>query len=290
MTPLQPTSIVYQMTQRCPYRCGICNRRFVARETRLTGDERLRMLDRLAALGVRRITVTGGEPLVLGEEVYAFLAAAHDRGFHTALSTTGHGLTQEDISRLDAVLDHLLVSIRSLRRPQWLEDFGHAPLAASLYETVLTVLEAIRKTGIILEVSTVLHRGNLGEVEGLGRRLAELNRRLIWRLEDYYAMGIHAGSRELYQLGDDGSDDVRQRVREQFAGTFDHIYLASRNRSAAPDYMITPDGSLVGTAGHQYGEPVGSLLDPSFEPALHNRRPWSDYARYCRTWDREQRT
>ena len=50
---------------------------------------------------VKRITVTGGEPLLLGEELLDFLSLLHDQKIHTCLSTTGIFLSEKDVLRLD---------------------------------------------------------------------------------------------------------------------------------------------------------------------------------------------
>ena len=95
---------------RCD-QCGVCAPACPAQALEMSGafatvDEVLRLVEEDGAFYVRSgggLTVTGGEPLSQPTFVVALLAAAHSRGLHTALETSGLCPWQA----LEAVAPHL---------------------------------------------------------------------------------------------------------------------------------------------------------------------------------------
>lgn len=284
MTNNKPFSIAFQILQECPFVCGICNRRYASNERRLSPTERKLMVDILKNHGLKRLTITGGEPLILGAELYDLLRYAHEQEIHTCLSTTGMAINEEIIIEMDQYLDHLLIPVHSLTREGWISDFGDTRFTKNLFETVRNLLENIKNTEIILEISTVLHKQNLEKVIELGYALLNLNSNLIWRIEDYYAMGFEYGSRNLYEINNSESSEIRSRIIELFNGKFKEIYLSNKNRDKAPDFFITPKGDFVTTSSNKYSLPILNVLEHKQLPLVNMRRSWEEYEKYCRKW------
>lgn len=92
-------------------------------------------------------------------------------------------LNEPLLLEMNNYLDQILVSIRSLSLDEWNEDFGHTKHTEDLFDDVLNILESIKKTEIILEVSTVIHRENIENVIQLGWRLFELNPKVVWQIK-----------------------------------------------------------------------------------------------------------
>jgi len=245
------------------------------------------MVDILKEYGLRRLTVTGGEPMILdGEELFDFLRYVHQKQIHVCLSTNGYRLTQARVEEMDGYVDQILLPIRSLTRPGWQVDFGDTPYTLELFETVINLLQWIKTTSIILEVSTVVHRENIGKVMDLGWQLVSLNPNIVWRLEEYYGMGIRADLRSRFEIGERELDLLFCRVHHNFEHLLKLIRPGKgKGRIYAPDLFITPVGDLVTTSNNCYSEPVGNVLKGQLPPEFRNRRPWSDYQQVCRDWD-----
>ncbi|MBI3571709.1 MAG: GTP 3',8-cyclase MoaA [Gammaproteobacteria bacterium] len=107
------------VTDRCNYRCFYCMPRtgayFATPENLLTNDELARLIRLFAELGVRRVRLTGGEPLVRRD--LASLAGTISRlpGIDDlSLSTNGHLLERHASSLKQAGVKRVNISLDSL--------------------------------------------------------------------------------------------------------------------------------------------------------------------------------
>lgn len=109
-TPLLAHMVV---TRRCNLACAYCNEYDHFSPPVPAGMLRER-IDRLAALGLRILTVSGGEPL-LHPSLAEVISHTRSRGMIAGLITNGYLLTPEKIRQLNgAGLDHLQISIDNL--------------------------------------------------------------------------------------------------------------------------------------------------------------------------------
>jgi len=112
------TDLRVSITDRCNFRCVYC--RSADPENYRDHDEILSWpeLDRLAVifirLGIRKIRITGGEPLVR-EGVEGFIARLHSLGVKDlSMTTNGHLLAERRDKLLDAGLHRINISLDSL--------------------------------------------------------------------------------------------------------------------------------------------------------------------------------
>lgn len=101
-TPLVVSIVV---TRACNLSCPYCDRRDGSGQT-MTTSQLLRMLDEMAAMGTRRIILTGGEPL-LRPDFFEILDRANAHGFRVNLNTNG--------TLVPRFADRLLIGIHGLR-------------------------------------------------------------------------------------------------------------------------------------------------------------------------------
>lgn len=138
------------VTDRCNYRCSFCmpageRYRFLPRREILTFEEVTRLARLFAGLGVKKIRLTGGEPLLRAElpSLVASLAAV-DGLEDLALTTNGQLLEQHAQALAEAGLDRVTVSFHSLDEAVYRRVNGlDLPL-----EPVLRGLEAARAAGL----------------------------------------------------------------------------------------------------------------------------------------------
>jgi MoaA/NifB/PqqE/SkfB family radical SAM enzyme len=100
--------------RRCNLACTYCNE-FDDFSKPVPGDEMLRRLDLLSALGTSIISFSGGEPL-LHPELDDLIARIRKNGALAGMITNGYLLNAERIQRLNrAGLDHMQISIDNVR-------------------------------------------------------------------------------------------------------------------------------------------------------------------------------
>jgi cyclic pyranopterin phosphate synthase len=163
---LEPRTVRVSLTDRCDLACVYCrpSRSDGYFERRLDDDAWKTMLRGLVAAGVRRVRITGGEPLLHPRvtELIAFIAGLGVEDL--ALTTNATRLEQLARPLRSAGLRRLTVSLDSLTP----ERFWRITRGGKL-DRVLSGIEAARKVGFDeLKTNTVVLRGdNDDELEAI---------------------------------------------------------------------------------------------------------------------------
>lgn len=154
------------ITDRCNYRCVYCRsadpENYRAHDQILSWPELERLAQIFVSLGIRKIRITGGEPLVR-EGVEGFIGKLRDLGVaDLSMTTNGHLLAERADRLLAAGLKRINVSLDSLD-PVKFERI----VRVSSFDTVLRGIEVAQKTRLApVKVNAVLVRGlNDDEVE-----------------------------------------------------------------------------------------------------------------------------
>jgi cyclic pyranopterin phosphate synthase len=163
------------VTDRCNFRCVYCmpkevfgrDYRFLPRQELLTFEEIERVARVFVGLGVNKLRITGGEPLLRRdlEVLVAQLAAIGD--LDLTLTTNGAVLAQKAQSLADAGLTRVTVSLDSLDDEVFrtMNDVDF-PVAR-----VLGGIDAAAAAGLPVKVNAVVKRGlNEGSVLDIARR------------------------------------------------------------------------------------------------------------------------
>jgi cyclic pyranopterin phosphate synthase len=162
------------ITDRCNFRCVYCmpkevfgrDYEFLPRTDLLTFEEIERLARAFVANGVRKLRITGGEPLVRRdvESLIALLAGIDD--LDLTLTTNGALLAAKAQALKDAGLKRVTVSLDSLDDATFraMNDVDF-PVAR-----VLEGIDAASEVGLPVKVNVVVKRGlNDGDVLGLAR-------------------------------------------------------------------------------------------------------------------------
>jgi cyclic pyranopterin phosphate synthase len=161
--PLQDLRI--SVTDRCNFRCSYCmpaeifgdDYAFLPRAEVLSFEEIERVTRIFVALGVQKLRVTGGEPLVRADlpKLIALLARI-DGVQDLALTTNGYLLASQARALADAGLRRITVSLDSIDPDTFAQMNGRGlPL-----ERVLAGIEAAEKAGLgPIKLNSVVQRG-----------------------------------------------------------------------------------------------------------------------------------
>jgi cyclic pyranopterin phosphate synthase len=162
------------VTDRCNFRCTYCmprehfggEHRFLPRAQILSFEEITRVVSLARGLGVHKVRLTGGEPLLRAElpELCAMLSGIG--GLDLALTTNGSLLERHAQALADAGLGRLTVSLDSLDDERRMADADYSAAG------VLRGIEAAERAGFQrIKVNCVVRRGvNDGEIVPLARR------------------------------------------------------------------------------------------------------------------------
>ena len=188
------------VTDRCNFRCGYCMPKevfgrgydFLPKDDVLSFEEIARLARIFAGLGVEKIRLTGGEPL-LRRNLYQLVAQLAKIGAvrDLTLTTNGSRLVEEAQALRDAGLQRLTVSVDALDDAVFraMNDVDFP------VHRVLRGIEAARAAGFApIKINTVVRRGiNEGEILPLARHFRGPH--FILRFIEYMDVGATNGWR-----------------------------------------------------------------------------------------------
>jgi len=167
------------VTDSCNYKCVYCRTGEVgAQYPELRIEEYLRLIRLFVDLGITKVRLTGGEPLLRRGLVELVRELAHMRTFDgqrldLALTTNGHLLDSLAAPLKAAGLNRVTVSMDAVDAP----TFERITRIPGSFKKVLAGIRAAREAGLTpLKVNCVLMRGfNDDQIEGFARFAREEN-------------------------------------------------------------------------------------------------------------------
>jgi cyclic pyranopterin phosphate synthase len=263
------TYVRLSVTDRCDLRCRYCmaeHMQFLPKRDILTLEEMVELSEILIARGVRKIRLTGGEPLVRKGmmELVRSLGQRIGSGLdELVLTTNGTRLERFATELHDAGIRRINVSLDS-RRP---ELFGHITRGGDLSQ-VLRGIDAALTAGLAVKINMVALAGiNEDEIEDMLRWCAAMAMDLT--LIETMPLGQVEEDRTDHYLPHDA---VKHRLEERFtlvpstkrtggpARYFDVVELRSRLGLITPltnnfcegcnRIRIAATGTVYGCLGH----------------------------------------
>jgi len=152
------TYIRLSITDRCDFRCTYCmaeEMTFLPRDQVLTLEECLRIASTFVSLGVTKVRVTGGEPLVRHNAVWLLERIARLEGLkELVITTNGSQLDRFAQPLLDAGVKRINISLDTLRADRFREITRVGDLAK-----VLRGIDAAKAAGFQrIKLNTVMMR------------------------------------------------------------------------------------------------------------------------------------
>lgn len=275
------TYLRLSLTERCTLRCAYCRagEGDCPKESELSGEEFLRVVRACAAIGVKKVRLTGGEPMLRRDLLEIVSGIRAIAGIEEIVMTTnGQHLPGMSRKLREAGLDRLNVSLDSLKPERYEAITGGGSLAR-----VLTGIDEALGAGFSpLKLNIVLLRGqNDDEVEDF---IALTRDRPIWvRFIEFMPLGA-SDRAEQRILGDTlikghpalvpappaycGQPSLDFRMpdyqgRVGFINPVSHRFCADCNR-----VRVTSDGMLRPCLGSNAEFPLKEALDSGDDAAL----------------------
>ncbi len=267
------------VTDRCDFRCTYCmseDMQFAPRAQILSLEELYAVADAFIALGVRRIRITGGEPLVR-KNLLSLLVRLGQRPELDDLAITSNGsqLTELAPQLRAAGVKRLNISLDSLQR----ERFAAFTRRDKLGQ-VLAGIDAARAAGFErIKLNTVVQKGrNDDEVLDLVEYAVARD------LDISFIEEMPLGSISSHQRQETfcASDEVRARIEQrhalvrsgrqtggpsrywQVAGTASHVgFISPHSHNFCGDcnrVRVTAEGKLVLCLGHENALDLKALI------------------------------
>lgn len=203
------------LTDRCNFRCFYClphgEPPIAPKEQMLSYEEIEYVCEIFVDLGIEKIRLTGGEPMMRRdiETIIRKLAKLKFAGLKDlALTTNGYFLPDRAQSLKDAGLDRVTISLDSLKREIFKEMTG-----VDVLDRVLSGIEAAKRAGLEpIKINAVIVRGhNEHEVADFAAFAREHDVKM--RFIEFMPLDSgHEWSREMVVSG----REIRERISERF--------------------------------------------------------------------------
>jgi Y-X(10)_GDL-associated radical SAM protein len=288
-----PVHVVWELTLACNLHCAHCGSRAGKRRpNELTTAEALEVVDSMARLGTRELSIIGGEAY-LRRDWTDIVGRASEHGIYCTMQTGARALSEQRLrAGVDAGLKGLGVSLDGLR-----ELHDRIRGVTGSFEFALKTLRRANALGIRTSVNTVIGPQTLADLPGLLDELIAA-KATHWQLQLIVAMGNAADNAKLllqpYQLLDlmPLLAELYHRGRRHnvlivpgnnigYFGPYEHLWRTGSNDrghwtgcSAGQTLIgIESDGTIKGcpslaTAGFA----VGNIRDASLEQLWLNAR------------------
>lgn len=211
--------------------------------------EMMRLIDIINRHDVKRLSFTGGEPLLYAH-ISELIGYAHELGLTTALTTNGTLLSPEVIAGLQGILDEIVIPYPSSISENAVKL---APYATQEHldkmEKLFKMLIAETSIGLIVE--TILSRANMEDMVSTGERLLDVGAP-FWRIDQYYEVERNRGVHKDLFIGDDEFEVVRSNVEAAFLNKpLNILWQPALPRSQNEVFFVARSGKAVQTKGHR---------------------------------------
>jgi len=232
------TDLRVSVTDRCNFRCVYCRsanpENHVAEHKLLSWDELERLARILVGLGIKKVRVTGGEPLVR-PGVEEFISRLRALGVPDISLTTNGQLLAERCERLVAAgLNRINISLDSLDRARF-----EKITRTKSFDRVMAGIDAAQASPLRpVKVNAVLVRGlNDDEVEAFAAFARE--RDLIMRFIEFMPLDAdRAWTRDLFVP----AEEVRRRIEARWP----MVPIAHERSETARKYRFTDGRGEIG--------------------------------------------
>ena len=159
----RPVHVVWEITLACDLKCGHCGSRAGSKRTgELSTKECLKIVDDLAALGTREVSLIGGEAY-LRRDFAQIIAAITAAGIDCTMQSGGRNLTEERIrAAKDAGLKGLGISVDGLAG--WHDELRGV---RGSFDAAIAALHRGREHGLLTGVNTTISKQSLEQLDDL---------------------------------------------------------------------------------------------------------------------------
>jgi radical SAM protein with 4Fe4S-binding SPASM domain len=188
----RPVYAVWEVTLKCDLACRHCGSRAGhARPDELSTSEALGLVRQMAELGVREVTLIGGEAY-LRDDWLEIVRAVRSHGMQCSTTTGARGIT-DDLARAakSAGIQSASVSVDGLQ-----PTHDHVRALSGSFDAAMRGLRSFRAAGIPVSANTHINRLNLREIPEVFERLVAEGIH-AWLMQLTVAMGRAADEERL---------------------------------------------------------------------------------------------
>jgi PqqA peptide cyclase len=244
MQQRKPTTLLAELTHRCPLHCPYCSNplELTRSNAEISTEDWKRVFSEARELGVLQLGLSGGEPLVR-RDLEELVAHAHSVGMYQTLVTSALGLTRDRVVRLkEAGLEHVQISFQDSER-----ENAERIAGTKSWEMKHQAARWVKELDFAFTVNVVLHRGNLDHLAEIIDMAAALGAdRVELANTQYYGWAVtNRASLMPTREQIERSEEIADRAVERYKGKMQIVYVL-------PDYYSEFPKPCYGGWGNYY--------------------------------------
>ena len=228
---------------RCPLVCKGCYNVF--NDKTMSLDECKKGLDKLKQAGVQELVVSGGDPLVW-PDIVAFVEHAHALGLRVGIDSTGYTLTRELAEKLAGKVAYIGLPLDGVDQ-QTVERFRKGK--HDLLEKVVAGLKLCGELGIPAKVNTVVHQGNIDQLEKLGELVEQFPavKEWGWSVFQWWELRAPEALKREMAVDDTRYDVVTAKLAQDHPGL--DIWAGRVDKRARSYFFVSANGEVYTFGG-----------------------------------------
>ena len=244
MTTERPTTLLAELTHRCPLHCPYCSNPLdlLRAESEIGTDDWKRVFTQARELGVLQLGLSGGEPLIR-KDLEVLATHARSLGLYTTLVTSGLGLTRKRAEALrTAGLEHIQVSVQDADA-----ETAERIAGVSSVKQKQAAIALVKELGFAFSINVVLHRDNIDRVDEMIEMAAGFGAdRIELANTQYYGWALENRNALMpTRTQVSAAAEVAERAKQRHRGRMQILYVL-------PDYYEEYPKPCYGGWGRHY--------------------------------------
>jgi len=237
------TNICWVITYECDYMCPFCHA-YQSDLKSLSFDENMKILNKLISLGTKKITWTGGNPL-LYNRLFDLIQYAKTNGIKTSIATNGTKLDEEKLNLLNNITDTIIIPLDAIDK--YIQEKMGRP--NNQFDLIKFILGVISKNtfNYKVRINTLVSKINLSNIPELADELLKYNIDK-WRLYQFAPLRGRAKDNNFeYSIDNQVFLDLEKNIKLHQINSKVKISFYNINKLQNDNLLIIPNGDVVKT-------------------------------------------
>ncbi len=229
-----PISLCYQVSTYCNYSCDHC-----LSSSNLNGNKGLgskdaiKLIHHIAESGVRRINITGGEPM-LRPDLVDLCKSASDVGLEVVVTTNGSVHRKDFVNGVSDAVKLIQVSIDGR------EELNDRLRHPGSFKRAIKFIEIAKDSGLDVRLNCTIQPENQHEIEYILNLATSLSVECVY----FIVMCSQGRASAAFEFEDEFERAINERLRVIASSSMD-IKVLDFRRYAHSCVLVTPDGELI---------------------------------------------
>jgi len=255
----RPLSVCWQITRRCNLNCSFCisNSKPDVNLNEMTTKDCLRVIKKLSEAGIKRIDLTGGEPL-LRKDIFQLAKYAKDQGLATVVTSNGT-LSPEIYLKLSKNCSFFQISLDGVKKVhETLRGKGN-------FQKTLNTIYLLKEEKIPFRINTIIHKKNARSMDNFLKLINKIEVKDI-QFIFFAPQGRGFLNRKIFELKEDEKLKIKEKLIKGAQKFGINIKFHDYKINFHSCLLITPDGKVI-SQGYSEDECiiVGNILKHSIK-------------------------